>query len=270
MLSTTTPVSSRRPGHRVLAAAALAAALALTACSSDDAGDGAGAAPDQSSDPMNVTTAAEEPDQAPADRAPGAPDTPVAELVLNDRDAPELGLVAIPADQIAEGVDAMGGITEGARVEPAECADFGAAAMDGRSAPDTTAIQTGQAGETPVSVAVSTVTAGITDQRAMVERCPEMTMFLPLNGAEAQVESSNRLLPGEAPEGVEHFVALEQESTVEVAGVTHTTTNIVINGAVRGIGVTVSAVGINGPVPDDARDAAMAAFATQAEKIRNA
>lgn len=297
MRTTTTPVSSRPFGRRVMAAAAaLGVAVTLTACS-PGGDDGEGAAADQSSsagadgsgenpgsaagseDPAagaggtgedGAETVAEEPGSAPEGRPAGAPDTPIEELVLGGQDAPEYSLVTVPASQLAESVKAMSGFADGAKVEPPHCADLNQSTMEAQAAPGTTALATGTAGQAPVSVAVSTVTKGIEDQRGMAERCPSMTMTLDMEGAQATVESRNTIEDVPAPAGVEHFVAISQESSANIAGQTQTTSGYTVNGVVRGIGVTVSTMGANGPTSPEARDAAMALFTKQVEKIRNA
>ena len=164
----------------------------------------------------------------------------------------------------------MGGFTDGARVEPAHCADHNKAAMEAQSAPGTTAMQTGTSGDSPVSIAVTTVTSAIEGQRAAAERCPTMTMVLPMEGMEATVESRNSIVDAPAPEGVEHFVAVAQDSTMALSGTTQETSAFAVNGVVRGIGITVTTIGMGGAVPEAARQAALDAFAKQAEKIRNA
>lgn len=263
-----TTLPARPLGRRVAAAtAALGLAATLTACTigTGDDGETAGSGTTAATGSADPAAPVES-----GDREPGTPDTPVGQLILGENEVDGLKLVAIPADQISEGLTAMRGISEGARVDPPECADFNQATLDAQAAPDATAISTGQVGQSPVALAVSTVTDGLEGQRESIERCPSMTVVLPIQGIEATTTTTNELLPDEAPEGVEHFVAISQKTTMNLAGVSQGSTNIVLNGVVRGVAVTVSATGPESGVPDDARDAAMRAFAAQVEKIRGA
>lgn len=270
-MRTTTIVTARPLGRRLAtAAAAVGLAASLTACTIGTGDDGKGTGSGTASSAESAAPSSGAPGDAGGAAGAGTPDTPIEDLILSAQDAPELNLQAVPADQISEGLKAMGGITEGARVEPPECADFNQATLDAQAAPGTTAIRTGQSGSSPVAVAVSTVADGVRSQRASVERCPDMTVTLPLQGTEVRMKTTNTLLPHEAPEGVEDFVALSQKSSMDLGGFTQGSTNVVINGVVRGVAVTVSATGPEGGVPDSARDAALRAFTTQVEKIRNA
>lgn len=267
------PSTSHPQGRRVVAATAgLGLALALTACTIGETGNDdeatAGAttsATTQSSESSSAPTTA----PSPADAA-GAPDTPVDQLVLNSQDAPGLGLAPIPASEISGGMDALSGLTEGMRVEPAECADFNQDAVLAQTAPGVMAIQAGQSGQTPISVGVTTDTGGIPERTTQIEDCPTMSITMTLEGMEVTAQATNTILPLEAPDGVEQFTALSQETTMDMMGTPITSGNVMITGTVRGVGVSVTATSPEGLVPDSARDAAMDAFVKQVEKIRAA
>jgi hypothetical protein len=57
---------------------------------------------------------------------------------------------------------------------------------------------------------------------------------------------------------------------MNMMGQTIRTSNVMITGVVRGLGVSVTASGTDGPVSDEARDTAVELFAAQAEKVRTA
>ena len=206
---------------------------------------------------------------AAGERPAGAPSQPIDQLLLTGGEAGEFGLTPVPASDIADSVKAMSGIAEGAQVNPPECADFNANAMAAQTAPGTTALATGQAAGAPVSLAVTTVTSELSKQVDLVKRCPEMDITLPMQGGELKNHSSNRTFDTPAPQGVDNFSAIEQESTVTMAGQTQTAHVVSINGVVRGIGVTVVTQNPNGPVSPEAKQAAVDLFNKQAEKIKN-
>ena len=267
-LSTT----SRPLRHRVLAASAgVGLAFALTACTIGETNndDESAAGPT-----TTATSAAQSAEDSTAPPTPtedtGTPDIPVEQLVLNAQDAPELGLVPISAEELSGGMDALSGLTEDMRVEPAECADVNQATAMEQTAPGVLAIQTGQADQTPISVGVTRDIGDIPERSAQIEDCPTMTITMPIQGTEVTAEATNVVLGYEAPEGVEQFTALSQETTMDMMGTPIHSGNVIITGTVRGVGVSITATGAQGPVPDSAREAAMAAFVTQAEKIRNA
>lgn len=254
--------------HRVLAASAgLGLALSLTACTIGETNvdDDEAAAP---SPQLTVETSASTPPAATG--APGTPDTPVDQLVLNAGDVPELGLTPVPHEEISGGMDALSGLTEGMRVEPAHCADFNQDAVLAQTEPGVMAIQAGASGQVPVSVGVTRDTGGIPERTTQIEDCPTMSITVPVQGAQVTAEAVNTVLPIEAPEGVEQFTALSQDTTMDMMGTPIRTGNVMLTGTVRGIGVSVTATGIEGPVPEPARDAALDAFIAQAEKIRAA
>lgn len=260
-------------GRRVLAVSAgLGLAFALTACtigetSNDD--DEAAAGPTTSA--TTAVRPSEEPAPAPAPAAEsGTPGTPVDQLVLSAQDAPELGLVPISAEEISGGMDTLSGLAENMRVEPAECADFNQDAVLDQAAPEVLALQAGQTDQFPISVGVTRDLAGIPERTAQIEDCPTMTITMPLQGMEVTAEASNTLLDFEAPEGVEQFTAMSQETSMDLMGTPIRSGNVMITGMLRGVGMSVTVTGAEGPVSDSARDAAMAAFVKQAEKVRAA
>lgn len=258
--------------RRVLAASAgLGLALGLTACTIGETtpnNDDEVAA--TSSQTTVATSTSEQPaTSAPAD-APETPDTPVDQLVLNARDAPGLGLAAVPHEELSGGMDALSGLTESMRVEPAHCADVNQDAVLEQAAPGVMAIQAGASGQTPVSVGVTRDTGGIPGRTAQIEDCPTMSITMQMQGTEVTADAVNTMLPIGAPEGVEQFTAVSQETTMDMMGTPVRTGNVVLTGMVRGLGVSVTATGVEGPVPEPARQAALDAFAAQAEKIRAA
>lgn len=275
MFSTITRGTARRPGHltgrRPLVAAVLATAFALTACTVGETTNGDDVAADTTTPATSVVQSTEEsaPEPAPEDKS-GTPDTPVDQLVLNAQDAPELGLVPISAEDISGGMDALSGLSQDMRIEPAECADFNQGAVLEQTEPGVMAIQAGQSDQFPVSVGVTRDIAGIPERTTQIEDCPTMTITMPIQGMEVTAESNNTLLGFEAPEGVEQFTALAQETSMDMMGTPIQSGNVMITGTIRGLGVSVTATGAEGPVPDATRDAAMAAFVKQVDKIRAA
>lgn len=258
------------PSRRLLAATAgLGLALSLTACTIGEVDDDTTVASSLSS---TVATSTSQPSstEAPAPAEDGTPDVPLAQLVLNAEDAPELGLAPVSAEEISGGMDTLSGIAEGMRVEPEQCADVNQDSVLARSETGALAIQSGASGQTPVSVAVTTEAEEIPGRAAQIEDCPTMTITVPLEGREVTAESTNTMLPFEAPEGVADFAAFTQETSMNVADTPIITGNVMLTGTVRGIGISVTATGAQGPVPDADRDAAMDAFASQAAKIRAA
>lgn len=279
-ISSTRPTHpSRTLGRRVLAASAgLGLALSLTACTIgetniDDDKTAAAATTSESSavQQSDATTSAPAPEDAEkkAEKT-GTPDVPVDQLIINAQDAPELGLTPISADEISGGMDALSGFADGMTFNPPECADFNQDAVLAQSAPGVLAIQSGQIDQSPISVGVSTDIGSIQDRTAQVEDCPTVTITMPLQGTEVTAEMTNALIGFEAPEGVEQYAALAQETKVDMMGTPIQSGNIAITGTVRGVGVSVTATNANGPVPDAVRDAAQAAFVKQVEKIRAA
>lgn len=132
------------------------------------------------------------------------------------------------------------------------------------------ALQAGQTEQFPVSVGVTRDLAGIPDRSGQVKDCPTMTITMPLKGVEVTAEARNALIDVDAPEGVEQFTAMSQETTMDVMGTPLQSGNVMITGTIRGIGVSVTATGAEGPVSDSARDTAIATFVKQVDKIRAA
>ncbi|MDV8002503.1 hypothetical protein [Rhodococcus sp. IEGM 1408] len=259
--------SSRRPGRRILAAsAALGLALSVTACTIGEVDD------DESTTAQSAAPAGTAPEQAqePAPEGPDTPDAPVDQLVLNDQDAPELGLVAVSTEELSGGISSLEGLTAGMRVDPAACADFNQDAFLSQAEPGVMAIQAGQVADTQVAVAATTLTSGIPDRDRLLGECPTMSVTIPIQGTEVKSETVNTLLPMDAPEGVEGFTAVTQDNSMDMMGQEILTGTVMITGVVRGIGVSVTATSGNGPVTDEARGIAMETFVKQAEKVRTA
>ena len=259
----------RRSRRLLAASAALGLTLGLSACTiggSDD--DDTVAATPQSS----VTGTA---DQGPsrtgdAAAAADAPTVGVDELILTAADAPDLGLQPVPAEEISGGLDVIGSLTEGVRVEPEICADVSQDSLTAQAEPGTMAIQAGQRGETAFAVAVTTIDEGLADRVGQIERCPVMTVTLPIEGQEMVTESTNTLMDLDAPEGVEGFAAVRQDSSMTMMGQPFTSGNLMLTGTVRGIGISVTATNPAGQVTPEAQSIAMDAFAAQAAKVRDA
>ena len=196
------------PRRLLAATAGLGLALSLTACTIGEVDDGADTATDAAAATSESSTIEASPSKPSSTEAPGpdddaAPDVPMDQLVLNNEDAPQLGLAPVSPEEISGGIDTLSGIAEGMRVEPEQCAEI--------------------------------------NQDAVM-----------------------------SPEGVENFAAFTQETSMTVADTPLATGNVMLTGTVRGIGISVTAIGAEGPVPDEARDAALDAFVAQAEKIRAA
>ncbi|HHX83921.1 MAG TPA: hypothetical protein GX694_01050 [Actinomycetales bacterium] len=271
-MRTSTLTTARPLRHRALAAvAALGLAASLTACTIGETGnDDEGAADQTTAQDQGADGASEDGADAPGADSGDAPDVPVEELVLNAEDAPELALVAVPAEELEAGVSAMGGIAEGARIEPPECSAFNPTALDAQKDPGTSAFQHGRSGDAVVGVTVTTMPDGLKGQRDLVENCPEVTVTMPVEGGEVQMATRNTPLPDEAPEDVEEFAAVQQESTIDMGGEEQPTTSIVVTGIVRGIGISVSTTPIDPAATDAARQVAVDAFAKQVDKIKAA
>lgn len=211
-----------------------------------------------------------------SDDAKGDRERPkVDSLVLTSQDSPENMLVPLPADQIGQGVASMGSVAEGAQVTPPECGDLSRATSEAGD-PENTAVSNGRLGDVPVAVTVTTATEGIERNARFADSCPEVTTRVPMQQASVDVTSHNSRLDVPAPAGVEHYTAAYQDSTSTMSGTDspagfeqHTAT-IKITGVLDGYGIDVTATGANGPLPQEARDAAVALFARQAEKVRGA
>lgn len=256
---------SRRHGRRVLAASAsLGLALALSACTIGGGDDGEGGA-----SPTTAAAGSAEPEE-PGDAGSTPPAPEVEQLVLTAEDAPEVGLQPVPADEIAGGMDALGAFTSDVRVEPEQCADLSQDGLGAQSEPGAMAIQAGQLRDTSIAVAVTRVTEGLPARAQQIIDCPVMTVTFPLQGEEMVTEATNSLLDVDAPEGVEDFAAVVQDNSMDMMGQTIRTSNVMITGVVRGLGISVTASGTDGPISDEARDTALGLFAAQAEKVRNA
>lgn len=269
------PPPSPLPRRLLAATAGLGLALSLTACTIGEVDDGADTATDAAAATSESSTIEASPSKPSSTEAPGpdddaAPDVPMDQLVLNNEDAPQLGLAPVSPEEISGGIDTLSGIAEGMRVEPEQCAEINQDAVMSPDDPGALAIQSGLSGQTPVSVAVTTEADGVPGRAAQIEACPTMTITLPFGDQEVTADSTNTMLPFEAPEGVENFAAFTQETSMTVADTPLATGNVMLTGTVRGIGISVTAIGAEGPVPDEARDAALDAFVAQAEKIRAA
>lgn len=264
-MQTSSRLSSLSCRSRVLAASAvLGLTLGLGACTigeGDDDEGGATATP-------AATGSAEPAESADSGTAPPAGD--VEQLVLTAEDAPEVGLQPVPADEISVGMDALGAFTSDVRVEPERCADVGQDGFGEQTEPGAVAIQAGQVGATSYAVAVTRVPEGLRGRAQQIEDCPVMTVAFPLRGEEMVTETQNSLLDLDAPEGVEHFAAVVQDNSMDMMGQSIRTSNVMITGVVRGLGISVTAAGTGGPVPDEGRDAAVELFAAQVEKVRSA
>ena len=262
-MPTSTPFVTRRAGRRALASTAvLGLALSLTACTIGEGDD------DEVIGSSPAAVAGTPSQQEPTTGA--APDVPVDQLVLNGQDAPELGLVAVSAEELSGGIDSLESITSGLRVEPEACADFSQDSLLAQAEPGVMAIQAGQSGDTQFAVAVTTLTAGVPDRDRLIDDCPVITVTFPIEGAEVSTVTQNSRLAVDAPEGVEDFAAVSQDSAMDMMGTEVRTGNVMITGVVDGIGVSVTATGAAGPISDGARDLALRTFVQQVEKVRSA
>ena len=166
-------------------------------------------------------------------------------------------------------MSAIGDLTADMRVEPEHCAEMNQDAMLEQAEPDSLALQSGIVGTTSYAVALSRVTDHMEARDQLIEECPEMTVVIPAEGQEFSTRTVNTPLDLEAPEGVDNFSAVSQDSSLDVMGQEVRSGTVLLTGTVRDLGVTVTVTSESGDVPEDARAAAMDAFATQAEKIRN-
>lgn len=256
----------RRRGRRLLAAsAALGLTLGLSACTigeADDDDDGTAAPQTSAAD----TAATEE----PADTDAQPPTGGVDDLILTAADAPELELQPVPAEDIAGGLSAIGGLTENVTVEPEHCADFNQDALLEQAEPGTMAIQAGQVGETAFAVAITTVVDDLPERATQIADCPAMTVTFAIEGQELVTESTNTLVDLEAPEGVSDFAAVMQDNSMDMMGQPVENGTFMITGSIRGFGISVTATSATGAIGPEIQDAAMDAFTKQAAKIRDA
>ena len=267
-MRSTSPVSPRPRRARVAAASVLLGlTVGLGACTIGEGDDDEGG--DSPTTPGTSVAGSAEPDGS-ADAESPPPPADVEQLVLTAEDAPDAGLQPVPADEITGGMDALGAFTSDVRVEPQQCADIGQDGMNAQAEPGAMAIQAGQVGETSIAVAVTRVTDGLPGRAQQIEDCPVMTVAFPLRGEKMVTETQNSLLDLDAPEGVEHFAAVVQDNSMDMMGQSIRTSNVMITGVVRGLGISVTAAGTGGPVPDEGRDAAVELFAAQVEKVRSA
>ena len=264
MRLTVASLSTRRGGRVLAASATLGLALSLTACTIGDPGDDdeVGTAEPTS----QAVTSAQAEDEAPT---PDSLSAGVDQLVLTAEDMPELEWRAVPAEDVSGGFDVLEGFADGVRVEPEHCADIGQETLLAQTEPGAIAIQAGQFENTSYAVAVTTVTEDLPGRADQVEDCPVMPVTFPLGEEELPTEAQHSLLDLEAPDGVDEFAAVSQDSSMDMMGQDFRTGNVIITGIVRGVGVSVTAAGTEGPVTDEARDTAMEIFTAQVEKIRN-
>lgn len=261
----TIPSPSRRHGRRAIAAsAALGLALSLGACTIGETDDDDTA----TAQPSSETASAEPAENTEADT--GTPDAPLDQLVLTSADAPDLGLQPVSAEEISGGMSAIGELTSGMRIEPEQCADVNQDSLLEQSEPGALAIQSGLVGDTSYAVALTRVTDGMAERDQLIEECPEMTVVFPVEGQELTTRTVNTPLDLEAPDGVEDFSAVSQDSSMNVTGQDIRSGTVLLTGTVRDLGVTVTVSNGTGEVPEDARSAAMDAFVKQAEKVRAA
>lgn len=199
----------------------------------------------------------------------GAPDAPLDQLVLTSEDAPDLGLQPISPEDITGGMSAIGDLTADMRVEPEHCADMNQDSLLEQAEPDALAIQSGLVGTTSYAVALTRVTDDMVARDQLIEECPEMTVVFPVDGQELSTRTVNTPLDLEAPEGVDNFSAVAQDSSMDVMGQQIQSGTVLLTGTVRDLGVTVTVTNASGDVAEDARAAALDAFTKQAEKVRN-
>lgn len=263
------PTLTSRSGRLLAASAVLALSLGLGACTigevenGDDDNTGAAttgqASQSESAEPTEETTA-----------GTGAPEGELDQLVLTSADAPELGLQPVSPEEISAGVSQIGDLTEGVRVEPAHCADVNQDSLLEQTEPGQLALQAGLVGADSYAVALSRSTEGLGDRERLIEECPEMSVVFPLGEQDLVTRTVNTPLEVEAPEGVENFSAVAQDSSVDAGGQEVRSGSLLITGTVRDLGVTVTVTNGSGEVSAEARDAALDAFARQAEKVRAA
>lgn len=279
MTSTVTSLPRRR-GRRLLAvSAALGLALSVSACTigeSDDDKAAAGSTSTQQSAAADSSTSADADENADSSKAAdkdagdNAPAAGIDELILNSTDAPELGLKPVPAEEIAGGMDALGALAQDVKVDPPHCADLNQDALTAKAEPGTIAIQSGMQGQTPFAVALTTSPEGLPQRAGEIEKCPVMTVTIPIEGQEIKSETTNTMLEDKAPEGVEDFAAVLQDTSMDIAGQAMNSGTVMITGTVRGIGVSVTGTSAIGELSPEAQAQALDVFAKQAEKIRNA
>lgn len=266
-MNSTVTSAPRRRGRRLLAAsAALGLALGLSACTigEGDDDDKGTAAPQTSA--TDTTAPAEESVDTDAQPPAGGVD----DLIITAADAPELALRPVPAEDIAGGLSAIGGLTENVRVEPEHCADFNQDALLEQAEPGTMAIQSGEVGENAFAVAITTVVDELPERAPQIADCPVMTVTFALEDQELVTESTNTLVDIDAPEGVRDFAAVLQDNSMDVMGQPVENGNFMITGSIRGIGVSVTATSTTGGISPEIQDAAMDAFTKQVDKIRDA
>lgn len=265
-MSSTVTALSRRRGRRLLAAsAALGLALGLSACTIGEQDDTA-----TTQTPTSGAADAAAPAEESVDAEVQPPSGGVDDLILTAADAPELGLQAVPAEDIAGGLDAIGSLSDSVRVEPEHCADFNQDALLEQAEPGTMAIQAGQLGETSFAVAITTAADELPERAPHIEDCPVMTVTFDLEGQEMVTESANSLVDFDAPEGVRDFAAVMQDNSMEMMGQAIDNGNFMITGSIRGIGVSVTATSLSGVITPEEQAAAMDAFTKQVAKIRDA
>lgn len=288
MTSTVTSLS-----RRLLAASAtLGLALTVSACtigetdddkaaaatSGQSAADGSAAsAPaeggaEKNADATGTDSGTDSDEKARGDAKAGgdAPAAGIDELVLNSSDAPELGLAPVPAEEITGGMDALGDLARDVKVDPPHCADLNQDALTAQAEPGTIAIQSGMQGQTAFAVALTTKLDGLPQRAGEIEKCPVMTVTIPIEGQEMVSETTNTTLDQDAPEGVKDFAAVRQDTSMDVGGQAMNSGTVMITGTVRGIGVSVTGTSALGELTPEAQATAMDVFAKQVEKIRNA
>lgn len=271
MTSTVTSLPRRR-GRRLLAvSAALGLALSVSACTIGESDDDKAAAGSTSTEQSATaeSSASADADKA-ADSGGDAPAAGIDELILNSTDAPELGLKPVPAEEIAGGMDALGALAQDVKVDPPHCADLNQDALTAKAEPGTIAIQSGMQGQTPFAVALTTSPEGLPQRAGEIEKCPVMTVTIPIEGQEIKSETTNTMLQDKAPEGVEDFAAVLQDTSMDIAGQAMNSGTVMITGTVRGIGVSVTGTSAIGELSPEAQAQALDVFAKQVEKIRNA
>ena len=265
MRSTTLPPSRRNSSRVFASTAAIGLALSLGACT-------IGETDNDDQNTVNSTTsetASAEP-AGDSETPYSAPEVPLDQLVLNSADAPDLGLRPVSAEEISGGMSAIGDLTAGMRVEPERCADINQDSLLEQSEPGALAIQSGVVGDTSYAVALTRVTGEMAERDQLIEECPEMTVVFPVEGQELTTRTVNTPLDLDAPDGVEEFSAVSQDSSMDLMGQEVRTGTVLITGTVRDLGVTVTVTNGTGEVPEEARNAAMDAFVKQAEKVRAA
>lgn len=281
-MRTTSTTSPRHRSGRLLtralaATAGLGLALTVSACTigevDDDTAAAGSATSEQSAAGDSAASATPDSDAEKDSGDTAGDDAPAAgidALVLTASDAPELGLTPVPAEEITGGMDALGDLAKDVRVDPPHCADLNQDALTGQAEPGTIAIQSGMQGQTAFAVALTTKPDGLPQRAGEIEKCPVMTVTVPIEGQEVVSETTNTPLDQEAPAGVEDFAAVLQDTSMDVAGQAMNSGTVMITGTVRGIGVSVTGTSALGDLTPEAQATAMEVFTKQAEKIRNA